>query len=109
MNTQKFIQNKLDMIKNEPENIQGVADILINCENSSKEELNSCINEYYGNQFHVSDMINEWEEYARIAYIKLQIAKNYNYVSVASLNATIFVFSFIEKFLKFGILLSNKS
>lgn len=97
---EKFLQDKLDMIQNEPEHIQQAASILVNGDESTDEELEQSLNEAFGNRFHVSAMVKEWSEYARITYMRLQIVKNLDFTSVAMLNATIFVHSFVEKFMK---------
>lgn len=100
VNAEKFIQDKIDMIQNTPEFIQEISAMLVNGEDSSEQELSSYINEYFGNRFYVADMVKDWFSYARMTYINLGILKNKDYVSVAMLNSTIFVHSFVEKFLK---------
>ena len=95
MNAKKFIQDKLDIIENEPEHIKTIASILVNAENDlTEEDIND-----FKHRFHTSAMIKEWNEYARTTYIRMQISKNHDFASVAMLNSTIFVHNFIEKFL----------
>lgn len=100
MNAEKFIQNKLDTIENAIEPIQRATDILVNGEDYTNEELTEAIQEACGARFEASAIVKEWNEYARITYLRLQITKNLDYSSVACLNATLFVHSFLEKFLK---------
>ena len=98
MNAEKMIMSKISLIENTIVSIRTIADIFSNVEDISKEEMIKILNENMPNRFDYSSMVEEWFDYARITYLRLQICKNKDYTSIAVLNATIFLHNFIEKF-----------
>lgn len=96
----KFLNNKLNTINDTPEGIKGVADILVNSKHLKYyQDIEQAIKEAYGDRFNSKGIVQEWEEYAYTTYTRMQIPTNKDYVSTSILNATIFIYNFIEKFM----------
>lgn len=72
-----------------------ISDILANYESVQVSDLAD-----YSDKINTESMINDWYDYGMSVYNNLQVTTNKAMILVVALNATIFLHSFIEKFLK---------
>jgi hypothetical protein len=90
-----LLETKMQLIKNALPVIVEISDILANVECISVSDLAD-----YSDKINVESMLNDWYNYGISTYNNLQVSNNKTMVSIVALNATIFLHSFVEKFLK---------
>jgi|WetSurMetagenome_2_1015567.scaffolds.fasta_scaffold598543_1 hypothetical protein len=98
--SRNYIQAKLDTIEGETDIVKNIADVLENNEDISENELKDFLKENFSGELKVNSLVKEWFKTERLIYLKLQVSKDLNLTSIYVLNATIYLYDFIKKYLK---------